>query len=76
MSTNLGVPILIVILRGQESVRGPRGELRIPAAELEGRLEVDLVGGREPDRSETIDFVGSVKWRERQSSASSWVRSS
>lgn len=32
----------------------------------DGRLEVDLVGGREPDRSETIDFVGSVKWRERR----------
>lgn len=30
----------------------------------DGRVEVDLVGGREPDRSEVVDFVGSVKWRE------------
>lgn len=32
----------------------------------DGRLEVDLVGGREPTRSGTIDFVGSVKWREQR----------
>lgn len=32
----------------------------------DGRIEVDLVGGREPDRSATIDFVGSIKWRERR----------
>lgn len=32
----------------------------------DGRVEVDLVGGRELDRGGTIDFVGSVKWRERQ----------
>lgn len=31
----------------------------------DGRVEIDLVGGRELDRSDTIDFVGSVKWRER-----------
>jgi uncharacterized protein len=28
-------------------------------------VEVDLVGGRRPDGSERIDFVGSIKWRER-----------
>src|SRR5665811_310701 len=32
----------------------------------DGRVEVDLVGGRDLDRGGTIDFVGSVKWRERQ----------
>lgn len=32
----------------------------------DGRIEVDLVGGRERNRSDTIDFVGSVKWRESQ----------
>lgn len=28
-------------------------------------VEVDLVGGREPTGSETIDLVGSIKWRAR-----------
>ena len=32
----------------------------------DGRVEVDLVGGKEPGRSATIDFVGSIKWRERR----------
>lgn len=32
----------------------------------DGGVEVDLVGGREPNRSDTIDFVGSIKWRETQ----------
>lgn len=27
-------------------------------------VEVDLVGGRQESRSDTIDFVGSIKWRE------------
>jgi AAA+ ATPase superfamily predicted ATPase len=30
-------------------------------------VEVDLVGGREPAGSATIDFVGSIKWRARGS---------
>jgi uncharacterized protein len=30
----------------------------------DGRVEVDLVGGRERSRSDAIDFVGSIKWRE------------
>lgn len=29
------------------------------------RVEIDLVGGRQQHRAETVDFVGSVKWRER-----------
>jgi len=31
----------------------------------DGSVEVDLVGGRDQSRSERIDFVGSIKWRER-----------
>lgn len=31
----------------------------------DGRVEVDLVGGRNPDRAKTVDFIGSIKWRER-----------
>lgn len=31
----------------------------------DNRVEVDLVGGREPTRAQTIDFVGSIKWNER-----------
>ncbi|MGH2833685.1 MAG: ATP-binding protein [Solirubrobacteraceae bacterium] len=31
----------------------------------DGSVEVDLVGGRDHDRSEQIDFVGSIKWRDR-----------
>ena len=31
----------------------------------DARVEVDLVGGREPDRARTVDFVGSIKWRDR-----------
>lgn len=31
----------------------------------DGSVEVDLVGGRGPVTSERIDFVGSIKWRER-----------
>jgi AAA+ ATPase superfamily predicted ATPase len=27
-------------------------------------VEVDLVGGRDVDRSDVIDFVGSIKWKE------------
>jgi uncharacterized protein len=30
-----------------------------------GSVEVDLVGGRDQTTSEQIDFVGSIKWRER-----------
>lgn len=30
----------------------------------DGSMEIDLVGGRGQDRSERIDFVGTVKWRE------------
>jgi hypothetical protein len=32
----------------------------------DGRVEVDLIGGREQIRSDAIDFVGSIKWRESQ----------
>lgn len=28
-------------------------------------VEVDLVGGRDENRSDVIDFVGSIKWKER-----------
>ena len=44
------------------------GEARFVGAywTRDGRVEVDLVGGKEPDRSPTIDFVGSIKWRERR----------
>jgi uncharacterized protein len=31
----------------------------------DGSVEVDLVGGRGQATSERIDFVGSIKWRER-----------
>lgn len=31
----------------------------------DGRVEVDLVGGRQADRTEVVDFVGSIKWRDR-----------
>jgi uncharacterized protein len=31
----------------------------------DNRVEVDLVGGREPERAREIDFVGSIKWRDR-----------
>lgn len=31
----------------------------------DGRVEVDLVGGRQADRAEVVEFVGSVKWRDR-----------
>lgn len=31
----------------------------------DNRVEVDLVGGREPGRAKTVDFVGSIKWRDR-----------
>ena len=31
----------------------------------EGSIEVDLVGGRDRSTSGRIDFVGSIKWRER-----------
>ncbi len=31
----------------------------------DNRVEVDLVGGREEARSDSIDFVGSIKWREK-----------
>lgn len=31
----------------------------------EGSIEVDLVGGRGQTESEQIDFVGSIKWRDR-----------
>ncbi len=31
----------------------------------EGSVEVDLVGGRGQSTSKQIDFVGSIKWRER-----------
>lgn len=31
----------------------------------DGSVEVDLVGGRDAQRSEVIDFVGSIKWKER-----------
>ena len=30
----------------------------------DNRVEVDLVGGQDENRSDTIDFVGSIKWRE------------
>lgn len=31
----------------------------------DGRVEVDLVGGRRHDRAEHIEFLGSIKWRRR-----------
>lgn len=31
----------------------------------DNRIEVDLVGGRGPDRARVVDFVGSIKWRDR-----------
>ncbi len=31
----------------------------------DGSIEVDLVGGRGQNTSEQIDFVGSIKWRDR-----------
>ncbi|MEW6582673.1 MAG: DUF234 domain-containing protein, partial [Actinomycetota bacterium] len=31
----------------------------------DGRVEVDLVGGRGEATSDVVDFVGSVKWRDR-----------
>ncbi len=31
----------------------------------DGRVEVDLVGGRLPDRAVHVEFLGSIKWRER-----------
>ncbi len=31
----------------------------------DGGVEVDLVGGRDEQRSDVIDFVGSIKWKER-----------
>jgi len=31
----------------------------------DGSVEVDLVGGRDQATSEQIDFVGSIKWRDR-----------
>jgi AAA+ ATPase superfamily predicted ATPase len=31
----------------------------------DGSVEVDLVGGRDQTGSEQIDFVGSIKWRDR-----------
>lgn len=33
----------------------------------DNRVEVDLVGGRQPDRADVVEFVGSIKWRERAS---------
>ncbi|MHB1809454.1 MAG: DUF234 domain-containing protein [Solirubrobacteraceae bacterium] len=30
-----------------------------------GSVEIDIVGGNKPLSSERIDFVGSIKWRER-----------
>jgi hypothetical protein len=27
-------------------------------------VEIDLVGGRDEQRSDTIDFVGSIKWKQ------------
>ncbi len=33
----------------------------------DNRVEVDLVGGRDSDRAHVVDFVGSIKWRERGS---------
>ncbi len=46
---------------------------RLGAAEFVGAfwnrdnsIEVDLVGGRQQARSETIDFAGSIKWRGRE----------
>lgn len=32
----------------------------------DNRTEVDLVGGRDPARARTVDFVGSIKWRDRE----------
>ncbi len=29
------------------------------------RVEVDLVGGHEPERTDVVEFIGSIKWRER-----------
>ena len=31
----------------------------------DNRVEVDLVGGRKTDRAGTVDFIGSIKWRDR-----------
>lgn len=31
----------------------------------DGRVEVDLVGGRETQRAVDVEFVGSIKWRDR-----------
>lgn len=31
----------------------------------DGRTEVDLVGGRRPDRAIHVEFLGSIKWRQR-----------
>ncbi len=31
----------------------------------DGSVEIDLVGGRGPTGSDRIDFVGSIKWREK-----------
>jgi len=32
----------------------------------DNRTEVDLVGGRDAGRARTVDFVGSIKWRDRE----------
>lgn len=32
----------------------------------DNRIEVDLVGGADPDRADPVEFVGSIKWRENE----------
>jgi hypothetical protein len=32
----------------------------------DGRVEVDLVGGTDPERTEAVELVGSITWRTRQ----------
>lgn len=31
----------------------------------DGRVEVDLLGGTRPERAEVVEFVGSIKWRDK-----------
>ncbi len=56
----------------REAIRTLLPDPRFGAAEYvgsfwnrDGSVEVDLVGGRDRTTSEQIDFVGSIKWRER-----------
>jgi uncharacterized protein len=56
----------------REAIQRALPDARFGAAQFVGAfwnrddsVQVDLVGGRQPATSKPIDFVGSIKWRER-----------